>query len=69
MLTQEASADDFKFWLFKAKFMDYAQLTFAIKDCIEAAKAMQGHNPIASNRYMDQAFTFCDARTRKYGNR
>ena len=36
------------------KTKTYAQLQYIIKDASEAAKAMQGHDPKAEAKYLDQ---------------
>lgn len=53
-----ATATDFARWTEKARGMSLAALHYSIQDCSEAAKAMQGHDPVAEGVYLDEMNTY-----------
>lgn len=64
---KHADQHQFAAWAEKAARMSCAELNWSIADALAAAKAMQGHDPIAENWYMDEAFTYADERRRRAG--
>jgi hypothetical protein len=59
------TAADFKKWEAKARAATNESIEFVIKDCVDAARAMSGHNPDAEARYWDEAHTYVEERRRR----
>ena len=57
-----ATPDCFRCWEEKAKKMSASTLSFAIKDCLEAADCADSMGKhIQSGRYLDEAWTYMKA--------
>lgn len=54
MMTKHATAADFARWEDRAVTMSDAALLYSIRDCGEAARAVDAHDAIAAGRYRDE---------------
>ena len=53
-----ATPEDFSKWEAHAKTLDLYALRYTIEDCQQAARNMQGFNPVREGFYADQASTY-----------
>ncbi len=53
-MTNAATAHDFQTWTDKAGRMTPPQLSYAIRDCYEAARAIDSHDSVRAGKYMDE---------------
>ena len=58
MITAHATADDFSRWAELAKGMTTCSLQYTVRDCSQAAAAMEGWNPNREGFYRDQMATY-----------
>lgn len=57
-LTRHATAVDFTSWEERAQAMSIPALAYSARDAYEAARAADGHDPVAAGRYRDEAATY-----------
>ncbi len=56
-------------WEAQAKAADILSLRYMIQDCVDAERAMRGHNAEREGFYADQAHTFRDELRRRLKRR
>lgn len=64
-LTDHATADDFAKWQEHARGLDEASLRYIVRDCRQAERAIEGHNPVKAGYYADEAMTYADELRRR----
>ena len=70
MAQKYATVRDFERWEEMAVAMTDAALLYSIRDAMEAAKALESHDPIGAGRYRDEASTYrTEINRRKRGGR